>query len=149
MDEMGLILEQWVSTYEGSKENFAELLENVDASSARARPIEGRHTIWEIVNHCTYWVEAAMGAVNGFDMPARVDDWPPVGEGEGEWRADVEKFYRAIDGLIRAVRVFDVERLHEGVPGEHYPYSFFEMFFRVAYHNIHHGGQIAILRPKE
>jgi hypothetical protein len=50
MDEMGLILEQWVSTYEGSKENFAELLENVDASSARARPIEGRHTIWEIVN---------------------------------------------------------------------------------------------------
>ncbi len=90
-----------------------------------------------------------MGAVNGVEMPARVDDWPPVGEGEGEWRADVEKFYQAIDRLVLAVRGFDVERLHEGVPGEHYPYSFFKMFFRVAYHNIHHGGQIAILRPKE
>lgn len=149
MDETGLILDHWVSTYEGSKENFAELLANVDASSARARPLLGRHTIWEIVNHCTYWVEAATGALDGLEMPARVDDWPPVGEGEGEWRADVEKFNRAIDGLVRAVRGFDVERLHEGVPGEHYPYSFFEMFFRVAYHSIHHGGQIAILGPKE
>jgi hypothetical protein len=148
VDETGLILEQWVSTYEGSKENFSELLEGVDESSARARPIAGRHTIWEIVNHCTFWLEAAVGAMDSLEMPARVGDWPPVGEGEGEWRADVEGFKRAVDGMIRAVRVFDMGRLHEGVPGEHYPYSFFEMFFRVAHHNIHHGGQIAILRPR-
>ena len=149
MDEMDLILEQWVSTYKGSRENFTELLEGVDESSARARIIEGRHSIWEIVNHCTYWVKAAIGAVNGVEMPARVDDWPPVGEGEGDWRADVKKLKQAIDGLVRAVEVFDMGRLHEGVPGEHYPYSYFQMFFRVAYHNIHHGGQIAILRTKE
>lgn len=148
MDETCLILEQWVSTYEGSKENFTELLEDVDESSARARPIAGRHTIWEIVNHCTFWLEAAVGTMDGVEMPPRGDDWPPAGDGEGEWRADVEDFKRAVDGMIRAVKVFDVGRLHDGVPGEHYQYSFFEMFFRVAHHNIHHGGQIAILRPK-
>ena len=146
MDETGLILKHWVSTYEGSKENFTELLEDVDEAGARARPIAGRHTIWEIVNHCTFWLEAAAGATDGLEMPARVGDWPPTRE--GEWRADLVAFRRAVDGMIRAVKGFDMGRLHEGVPGEHYPYSFFEMFFRVAHHNIHHGGQIAILMPK-
>lgn len=149
MGGMDPILGQWVSTYRGSKEAFTELLGNVDESHARARPIGGRHTIWEIVNHCTFWVEAAIGAINGLEMPARGGDWPPTGEGEEEWSADAEKFDLAVDRLVEAVLNFDVDKVHDDVPGEHYPYSYFEMFFRVAHHNIHHGGQIAILRPKE
>ena len=52
----------------------------------------------------------------------------------------------SLDRLVESVASFDRWRLHEMVPGEHYPYYFFQMSFRVAYHNIYHAGQIAILR---
>lgn len=68
---------------------------------------------------------------------------------EEEWRADIEKFDLVVDRLVEVVSSFDMDRVHDDVPGEHYPYSYFQMFFRVAHHNIHHGGQITILRPKE
>jgi len=144
MKELDTVFDQLISTY--SRSEFEERLEKVDEAQARARPIEGRHSIWEIVNHCTYWMEAAIGAVNGEEMPPRGGDWPPMGENEKTWRKDQARLGRALDGLVESVTGLDRGRLHEMVPGEHYPYSFFQMFFRVAYHNIYHAGQIAILR---
>lgn len=144
MKELDIVFDQLISTY--SRSEFEERLENVDESQARARPIEGRHTIWEIVNHCAYWMEAAIGAVNGKEMPPRGGDWPAMGEGEKAWKRDQDKFGMSLDRLVEPVASFDRGILHEMVPGEHYPYSFFQMFFRVAYHNIYHAGQIAILR---
>jgi uncharacterized damage-inducible protein DinB len=143
MKELDTAFDQLISTY--SRSEFEERLENVDETQARARPIEGRHTIWEIVNHCTYWMEAAIGAVNGEEMPPRGGDWPPMGESEKTWREDQARLGRVLDGLVESVTGLDRGRLHEMVPGEHYPYSLFQMFFRVAYHNIYHAGQIAIL----
>ena len=81
-------------------------------------------------------------------MPARGDDWPSMGEDDAEWRTSVEKFMNLIDVFVDTVESFDRTGLHNGILGEHYPYSYFEMFFRVAFHNIHHGAQIAFLRPK-
>lgn len=146
MGELDIVFDQLESTYEGSKSQFRELLENIDEAQARARPIKGRHTIWEIVNHCTFWTEAATGAISGEEMPPRGDDWPPMGEGEKAWREDQGNCRGSLDRLIESVRSFDRGMLHEMVPGQHYPYSFFKMFFRVAYHNIYHAGQIAILK---
>lgn len=53
MGELDWVLMQLVSSYRASQEHFAEYLEGVDEGSARAEVIDGRHTIWEIVNHCT------------------------------------------------------------------------------------------------
>ena len=37
-------------------------LEGLDADQAKAKPIGGLHSIWEIVKHCAYWmVETAGG----------------------------------------------------------------------------------------
>jgi len=69
MKEQDTVFDQLISNY--SRSEFEERLENVDEAQARARPIEGRHSIWEIVNHCTYRMEAAIGAVNGEEMPPR------------------------------------------------------------------------------
>jgi len=69
-----------------------------------------------------------------------------MGEGEKAWREDQGNCRATLDRLIESVRSFDRGMLHEMVPGQHYPYSFFKMFFRVAYHNIYHAGQIAILK---
>lgn len=90
-----------------------------------------------------------MGALRGLEIPPRGDDWPPTGEGEDEWEEDVGKYMYAVDRFMEEVEAFDVGRLHEGVPREHYPYSYLEMLLRVTFHNLHHGGQLAILRPVE
>lgn len=82
-------------------------------------------------------------------MPRRIDDWPPIGQGEADWKSDQEKLIKSLGTLIQSVENFNIERIHDDVPGDHYPYTYLQTFFRVAYHNIHHLGQIAILRKKD
>ena len=46
-------------------------LEGLDADQAKAKPIGGLHSIWEIVNHCAYWmveVDRALRGENIFDV---------------------------------------------------------------------------------
>ena len=49
--------------------SFMDVLKGVDKAQAIERPIEARHTIWEIVNHCSFWMEAVTRALHGAEMP--------------------------------------------------------------------------------
>jgi len=121
----------------------------VDIEQAKGRVIEGRHTIWEIVNHLIFGTDAVIDAINGEAMPLRKSDWPPMGDGDADWIKDQDRLIRSLDRLIEAIKEFERDRFHEDVPGDHYPYTYLQMFFRAAYHNVHHLGQIAILRAKQ
>lgn len=91
MSEMGLIFKELISTYEGSVKRVKEYLKNVDKKGASDRVIEGRHTIWEIVNHLTFWTNAVIDAMNGEAIPQRKDDWPAAGGTESDWKGDQKK----------------------------------------------------------
>lgn len=82
-------------------------------------------------------------------MPQRIGDWPPIGDFKTNWLSDQDWLICSLERLIKAVEGFDRDRVHEDVPGDHYQYTYLQMFFRAAYHNVHHLGQIAILRKKQ
>jgi len=60
---------------------WSELLSEVAADQAFARPLPSAHTIWELVLHIAAWVNAACVAAQGGVMPNLVGtdgDWPPI-----------------------------------------------------------------------
>ena len=59
-----------------------EVLDGVDAARARAHPIAGAHSIWEIVKHVTAWAEIARQRIHGEALgdPTAEQDWPAIGD---------------------------------------------------------------------
>src|SRR5215470_8593899 len=69
-----------------------ELLAGVTPAQARARPIPGAHTIWELVLHLGGAYRLVLRRLRGDAAPlAPEEDWPPMPEpSAGNWRAAVE-----------------------------------------------------------
>jgi hypothetical protein len=125
-----------------------ELLADVSAERAAARPIPGAHSIWEIVLHAAAWQDFATGAVEGGAMPVDLADegnWPPVADaGEAAWRAAVAGVGEAGRRLRAALRKFTDEDLERIVPGREY--NFYFLLHGVVQHGLYHAGQIALLK---
>ena len=68
-------------------------LGGLGAEQAKSKPIGGRHSIWEIVNHCTYWMEEVDRALRGEDIfdVEEIEDWIRARDSPAEWQADLEK----------------------------------------------------------
>ena len=127
-------------------------LESVNSEQAKANPIGGRHSIWEIVNHCTYWMEEVDRALRGeniFDVE-KVEDWPEPGGSPEEWQADLEKLvatHEKVDKRIRALKPEGLERKLEATFGEtFFGFTFRKMLHGISDHNIYHAGQISLLK---
>jgi uncharacterized damage-inducible protein DinB len=127
-------------------------LERVDAEQAKVRPIGGRHNIWEVVNHCTYWMEEVDRALLGeniFDVEA-IEDWPEAGGSPVEWKTDLEKLvatHEKVGKRIWALKPKDLERKLDAQFGETYfGFTFRKMLNGISDHNIYHAGQISLLR---
>jgi len=153
LDEVELIIDQLKTTFDGRAWHglsFMDTLKGVDAQEAKRRPIEGRHTIWEIVNHCAYWIDAVVRALKGEEMPSITpgseEDWSPMGETESEWTRAREELMKAYEKLVNSLDVFDKSRLDGTVPGRSYTYR--KMLHGVSDHNLYHAGQIAVFRKK-
>jgi len=127
-------------------------LEGVDAEQAKAEPLGGRHTIWEIVNHCAYWMEEVDRALRGdniFDVEA-IEDWPEAGGSPEEWRADLGKLVEAFEALERRIyglKPEDLERKLGATFGETYfGFTFRKMLHGISDHNVYHAGQVSLLK---
>lgn len=152
LKEIDLVVEQLRTTFEGRAWHgppFTVQLDGVDAGQAIAHPIEGRHSIWEIVNHATFWMEKTRKALEGEAMPdiKGTEDWPSAGKTEEEWAEAKAALRRTYEALVESVTSFDGTRLGETVPGRRYNFS--AMLHGIVDHNVYHMGQIAILRAKK
>ena len=151
MSEIETIIEQLKRTFDGRSwhgPSFMYALEGVDKVQARFRTIEGRHTIWDIVEHMRFWVDLVLDSIRGVEMPdfSGLDDWPSSGEGEEAWSESLARLKDSIDNLVEAIHSFGEADLDGLVPGREYTYRF--MLFGLVHHNIYHVGQIAILKKK-
>jgi uncharacterized damage-inducible protein DinB len=123
-----------------------ELLEDVDAGTAAARPLADVHSIWELVMHVAVWDEVAMVRLGGKKcQPTGTDNFPLVPKvTEAAWRKAVIEAKRAHDKLVKKVAALPDSRLRERVPGKRY--DFYHMLHGIAQHELYHAGQIAILK---
>ena len=123
-----------------------ELLADVNASTAAAKPLSKVHSIWELVLHIAAWDGAALSRLAGEkSQPAGEQNFPRVPKPtEASWRKTVAETKRIHETLVRTVAALPDSRLRDRVPGKRY--DFYHMLHGVAQHELYHAGQIAILK---
>lgn len=123
-----------------------ELLENVTASQAAARPIAGAHSIWELVLHIKAWEDACRRRLLG-DRAQLTDeeDWPPVNDtSEADWTKALNSVRQANDDLMATIAAVDDGRLDEPIlEGMSTAYA---TLHGAVQHSLYHAGQIAVLK---
>lgn len=124
-----------------------DLIGDVTAEQAAARPIPAAHSIWELVLHITAWTEIARSRLVGDPKgdPGPEEDWPPVRDQSAEaWRAAVERMKEAHRELAADVAKLGDSDLIGRVPGK--DHAVLTMVHGIIEHDAYHGGQIAILK---
>jgi uncharacterized damage-inducible protein DinB len=144
------IASQLRRSYEGEAwhgPSLRELLEDVTAERAAAKPLAGAHSIWELVLHIDAWERAALAVVGGsrFDVLAGDADWPPPRETSAEaWQGALDRLESTTRELVAVIRAMDDARLEELAGGREFNLYF--LLHGVVQHNLYHAGQIALLK---
>ena len=154
MSETARIADQLRRAFSGEAwhgDSLLEILSEITAAQAAARPIKHAHSIWELVLHITAWDNAVRRRLTGEAVDLSDEqNFPSVMDpSEGAWRRAVEQAKRVHDELIEAVTAFPDERLSEKVPGKKNEpdwYNFYFMLHGVVQHELYHAGQIALLK---
>lgn len=127
-----------------------ELLADVTAARAAARPLDGAHSIWELVLHVGAWEDVACRWLAG-EIPAfphlmgTPADWPAVADSsEAAWKRTVEALRARHDELVALVQALPDERLKEQVAGREY--SLYFLLHGLTQHAIYHAGQMALAK---
>jgi uncharacterized damage-inducible protein DinB len=152
LSEAGLIAEQLRRAFEGDAwhgPSLLELLQDVDAAAAAAKPIPNVHSIWELVLHIAVWDGVGSRRLAGEKcQPEGEDNFPPVvAPSQAAWRKTIAHARRSHDGLVKLVAALPESRLRERVPGKRYDFYF--MLHGIAQHELYHAGQIAILKKAQ
>jgi uncharacterized damage-inducible protein DinB len=150
--EPALIAEQLRRAFEGNAWHgpaLLELLEDMDAALAFAKPLPDVHSIWELVLHVAVWDAVACRRLAGEKcQPEGIANFPVVPKPtEAAWRKVVAHAKRTHDVLVKTVEALPESRLRERVPGKRY--DFYHMLHGVAQHELYHTGQIAILKKTQ
>ena len=150
--EPALIADQLRRAFEGDAWHgpaLLELLDDVDAAMAAAKPLPDVHSIWELVLHIEVWDRAAIVRLQGKQTQPEGDlNFPPVVEHTKEaWHAAVTSVERTHDELVKAVEALPESRLFDTIPGK--PYDFYHNLHGVVQHELYHAGQIALLKKAE
>jgi uncharacterized damage-inducible protein DinB len=151
--ESALIAEQLRRAFEGNAWHgpaLLELLEDVKAATAAAKPLPNAHSIWELVLHVVAWDNAALRRLAGEKFqPEGTANFPLVPEqtSDPSWRKAVSNLKRTHDALVKTVAALPESRLRDRVPGK--KYDFYFMLQGVVQHELYHAGQIAILKKAQ
>ena len=147
--EAGRIADQLRRAFDGSAWHgpaLLELLKDVDACAAAAKPLPDVHSIWELVLHIAVWDEAGLRRLSG-------EKWQPVGLAnfpavtavtEAAWRKAIAATKRTHESLVKTVAGLPESRLRDRCPGKRY--DFYHLLHGIAQHELYHAGQVAILK---
>jgi uncharacterized damage-inducible protein DinB len=150
MNEIQSIVDQLQRAFEGHAWHgpaVRELLADVSAAQADARPIAQAHSIWEIVLHISTWEHIVRRRLQGevIDELPDEEDWPAVRDtSEAAWRKAVQDLEERNRALRDAVAQLDEARLTAKVPGK--DHSVYIMLHGIIQHDLYHAGQVAVLK---
>jgi uncharacterized damage-inducible protein DinB len=151
--ESALLADQLRRAFEGSAWHgpaMLELLQDVNAVTAAAKPVPNAHSIWELLLHVAVWDNAAFRRLAGEKFqPEGTANFPlvPKQATEATWRKAVTQAKRTHDVLVKTVAALPESRLRDRVPGKRYNFHF--MLQGVAQHELYHAGQIALLKKAQ
>jgi uncharacterized damage-inducible protein DinB len=149
MKEIERIKDQLKRAFEGEAwhgPSIRELLADVTAEKAAAKPLAGAHSIWEVVLHIAAWEGAVRRRLAGETIELSTEeDWPPVTDtSEAAWRGALATLENGHHELRRTISRLDDSQLEDIVSGQRY--SVYFTLHGVIQHDLYHAGQIALLK---
>ncbi|HVF41393.1 MAG TPA: DinB family protein [Pyrinomonadaceae bacterium] len=150
MREVERIADQLRRAHEGGAwhgPSVGELLAGVTAEQAAARPLEGAHSVWELVTHIEAWERAILRRLGGdpaaiYDTP---EDWPAVASAsEDAWREARARLAETYAALRAAVLGLDDASLDEPILPE--MSTRYVSLHGAVQHTLYHAGQIALVK---
>jgi len=131
----------------------SNILDGIDAPMAAAHPINGAHSIWELVVHMAAWVNETRRRLEGGPNRAPVEgDWPPVKSTTPEaWTDALAALRRAHEDLARTVEAPEDSSLSRQIGGAQVdamgnPVTYYQTIIGILQHDTYHAGQIALLK---
>jgi uncharacterized damage-inducible protein DinB len=124
-----------------------EILSDVSAERAAARPLDAAHTIWELVLHIAAWERVVLRRLEGEALESVPDavDWPQVRDrSEESWREALVQLERGNQALRDRISGLEDQQLDQIAAGTNY--SIYFMLHGVIQHDLYHAGQIALLK---
>ena len=150
MTEVARIADQLERAWEGPAwhgPSVREVLKDVTAERAAARPLADAHSIWEIVLHLRTWEDAVCRRAGGEPVrqPTAEEDWPPVrATDRAAWDAALAELEQGHERLMRAIERLDDASLFAPVPEPRT--RLYVLLHGIVQHDLYHAGQIALLR---
>jgi uncharacterized damage-inducible protein DinB len=147
--ETALIADQLRRAFEGEAWHgpaVLEILKDVDAANAAAKPLADVHSIWELVLHIEVWDWATLERLADKEtQPTGTKNFPPVAEAtESAWAEAVRRMTETHTRLVETVAGLPDARLRDRVPGK--DYDFYHLLHGVVQHELYHAGQMVILK---
>jgi uncharacterized damage-inducible protein DinB len=147
-----ILLEQFKTCYDenGWFVALKNALQNLSARDAAWKPEGADNSIWGILAHLNFYNERYLKKFRGETVEKISVENSETFAGsieatEEDWRAELERFDRVMDGWREAVEQADETRLGERVSQKHHN-LWANVIADINAHNAHHGGQIVLLR---
>src|ERR1700756_4732574 len=129
-EESALLADQLRRAFEGDAwhgPSLLELLADIDASTAAARPIKDAHSIWELVLHVAAWDDAVNRRIvhrKALQLKA-AQNFPPVKDkSSAAWKKAVAHLKKTHAALVKTAASLSDKQLNERVPGKKYNVRF-------------------------
>ena len=156
MSEITRIIDELHREHDGDPWHGSPLLtilDGVSADQAAQKPLEGGHSIWELVLHMTGWkLEVAKRARGGPATDPEDGDWPDVGEPTpARWKEALARLGEAHRQLIATIQALPESKLYESTNDpRNRPLgtgvSYYVLLHGIVQHDVYHAGQIALLK---
>ena len=149
MSEVHRIAKQLQRTFQGRAFHgpaVEEALAGVTAKVAAAPSPSGGHSIWQLVQHMTFWQDTVRRWLQGdHKRPAPDEDWLKIKDkSEAAWQEALRALRKSNDLLRDEVMVLDESRLEEPIfEGMSKVYV---ALHGIIQHNTYHSGQISLLK---
>lgn len=123
-----------------------KILEAIPVQTAAARPMQGAHTIWELVSHMTFWEGVVTKRLAGL-RAGLVDElnFPPMPvPTEENWQTTLAEFRASNHTFREALAKLDPTKLEQlTAAGKR---TYYDEAHGIIEHHVYHLGQIAILK---
>ncbi|MBK9214878.1 MAG: DinB family protein [Chloracidobacterium sp.] len=145
-----LLLRQFITCYDADSWFVAvrNAVDGLTAAQAAWWPMAGQHSIWQTLEHLTFYNYAYFVRFRGeeYEYPtADNDETFTAGGTEEEWNQAVERFDAVMTNFRELIAAADDSRLAEQVSAEN-TRSWAELISDINAHNAYHAGQILLVR---
>jgi uncharacterized damage-inducible protein DinB len=128
--------------------NLRGTLRGLTLEGASQRPGPGRPSIHELVVHLAYWKYCVLRQLVDLpkgSFPLKGSNWfPREGATTAQWQADLallDRMHRELRAALAALEPTDLDR-----PSAKAKHRILDLILGVAAHDLHHGGQIQLIK---